>query len=678
MKFISPNGAWFLVAQSAVPGHGAGEQPDPGPRLPGRDPRLAAFARDDAGDRCPPGAWTGMVLNELSGPQRRCADATDDELIGLLGRWGAQESWTVAAKLGVIRELLCRRALSGAQVRWLPCGLPDAWDEGVGHEVSAVLGISLQAADSLIQLAWDLLARIPRIGAALDDGVLDYVKAKIIAAETSVLDEEHLAAAEEMILSAGLAGKTPGQVARIAARAVVTVDPDGARRRREEAERENARIRFWRERAGTSVLAGYGLPTDAALQANANVNQRADEYKKAGLDGTMDQLRVLAYLDILNGTSAADRIAQAQAEADQAGGQAEAARAGAAQSDGRGQPGGPDGTNGNRHPGGEDSAGSSGPDAVGEDGLDDEDRPGADDPGDGPGSDDGPGDDSQDDDPQDDDGPGDDGPGGGGPGSGPDDRPSPDSGSGPAAGQPAPTPGPGLAARTNLTFPLATLLGLAERPGEGHGLGPLDPALTRQLAATAARNPHSQWCITITDHNGYAIGHGCAKPARTNRQTRQSGQTEASPPGSRDGPWAFTPHDKSGPPGGFGTWILTLPTGQQLTVKLMPVPVTDCDHRYESHAYQPNDTLRHLVQIRDGECTFPTCSRHARESDFEHATPYHKGGRTCACNAGARSRRCHKTKQSKGWKLTQPLPGWHQWTTPSGRIYTQGPMQYPA
>jgi hypothetical protein len=27
-----------------------------------------------------------MVLNELSGPQRRCADATDDELIGLPGR----------------------------------------------------------------------------------------------------------------------------------------------------------------------------------------------------------------------------------------------------------------------------------------------------------------------------------------------------------------------------------------------------------------------------------------------------------------------------------------------------------------------------------------------------------------------------------------------------------------
>ena len=83
-------------------------------------------------------------------------------------------------------------------------------------------------------------------------------------------------------------------------------------------------------------------------------------------------------------------------------------------------------------------------------------------------------------------------------------------------------------------------------------------------------------------------------------------------------------------------------------MELDPVPALDCDHRHESHAYQPGDTLRHLVQVRDGECTFPSCSRHARESDFEHAVPFDQGGRTCACNAGARSRQCHQVKQSTG------------------------------
>jgi hypothetical protein len=89
-------------------------------------------------------------------------------------------------------------------------------------------------------------------------------------------------------------------------------------------------------------------------------------------------------------------------------------------------------------------------------------------------------------------------------------------------------------------------------------------------------------------------------------------------------------------------------------VRLEQVPTFACDHAHESHAYQPNDTLRHLVQVRDGDCTFPPCTRHGRECDFEHAIPYDQGGRTCACNAGARSRRCHRIKQSPAGMSTSP------------------------
>jgi hypothetical protein len=112
-------------------------------------------------------------------------------------------------------------------------------------------------------------------------------------------------------------------------------------------------------------------------------------------------------------------------------------------------------------------------------------------------------------------------------------------------------------------------------------------------------------------------------------------------------------------------------------VILEPMPTYECDHRHESRAYHPNDRLRHLVQVRDYTCTFPSCNRHARESDFEHALPYNKGGRTCGCNAGSRSRACHQIKQSPGWTVTQPRPGWHQWQTPSGRTYIQPPKHYP-
>jgi hypothetical protein len=262
----------------------------------------------------------------------------------------------------------------------------------------------------------------------------------------------------------------------------------------------------------------------------------------------------------------------------------------------------------------------------------------------------------------------------------------------------------------DLVLPLSTLLGLAERPGEGYGLGPLDPELCRSLAAAAAAgSPYSRLCVTVTDQDGIAVGHGCARAARRRRfpdatspggttQPARSGPAHAAaalparvnltitadrlaelatatgPPGRA---WGFTRNTDPGPPGGHGNWTLTLPNGRNLTVELRPVPTFGCDHQYESHAYQPNATLRHLVQVRDGECTFPPCSRHARESDFEHATPYDQGGRTCACNAGARSRACHQVKQAPGWNVTQPRPGWHQWETPSGRTYIQGPKRYP-
>ena len=254
--------------------------------------------------------------------------------------------------------------------------------------------------------------------------------------------------------------------------------------------------------------------------------------------------------------------------------------------------------------------------------------------------------------------------------------------------------------------PLATLQRRAERPGETRLLGPLDPALTRELALAAARSPYSRWEVTIVDDHGHAIGHGIARPARRRRHGPQPpgpGQAPCAlparvnitvtetflrqlaaqaaqprpgaPPGAPPGDWDLRPRTDKG---ADGAWALTLPGGRQLTARFDVVPTHDCDHQYEVSSYQPGDRLRRLVQIRDHECTFPPCSRPAHQSDFEHAVPYHKGGRTDACNAGARSRRCHQVKQTPGWKVTQPKPGWHQWTTPTGRVYTQEPWRYTA
>jgi len=126
---------------------------------------------------------------------------------------------------------------------------------------------------------------------------------------------------------------------------------------------------------------------------------------------------------------------------------------------------------------------------------------------------------------------------------------------------------------------------------------------------------------------------------------------------------------------GYGTWILAI-GDLELNLAIDPIPGGDCDHRYETKAYRPSSRLRRLVQIRDGECVMPVCSRHPKGTDFEHAIPW-PAGPTCTCNGGCRCRHDHLLKQTRGWSVKQLPGGIHQWTTPSGLSYQKGPREYP-
>ena len=681
------------------------------------DLRLPGFAHGGEWDTCAPSATLAVVLEAASGPEWRCPGAGHDERLGLVRQWQALESWAAAGKLGVLRSL----------IREDDQPSPDGWSKSVTHEVALALAMPPQSAEKLMWTAWELGTRLPRIASLLERGVITFPKARVVDEALAALSDADAATAEALI-APELPGKTFDQTEKLAVQAALTVDPESAARRREEAERNRARVVLRRDPSGAANLAGYDLPTDQTLAAHANVCARALEYHDSGQfpGARMDQLRALAYLDLMNGVTAAARIALGQPPK------------------GLGAPSeyGPDDPGADPDPGPDpapdpgadpDPGGGPGPDPDPDPDLGTDPDPDPDpDPGPDPGTDtdSDPGTDSDPDpdqcsdpeptphahatDPA--------APDVGSPDVGspdvvtPDvvtpDVVTPDAGEAHAPATPAGAPRPPRP--TDLVIPLATLLGLAERPGEGHGLGPLDPDLCRSLAAAAVGDPHTTICVTVTTPHGIAIGHGCARPSRRPPPPTGPGDQEqaalparlnltipatrlarlpcpapespphpdlsASPgtkPPSDPAPWTFLPAGGPGPPGGYGAWELTLPGGRRLTIRLEPVATFVCDHRHESHAYQPNGTLRHQVQVRDYECTFPTCSRHARESDFEHARPYDKGGRTCACNAGARSRQCHRVKQSPGWNVTQPRPGWHQWITPAGRIYLQGPKRYP-
>jgi hypothetical protein len=224
----------------------------------------------------------------------------------------------------------------------------------------------------------------------------------------------------------------------------------------------------------------------------------------------------------------------------------------------------------------------------------------------------------------------------------------------------------GFAGRVTLTVPLMTAAGLADRPGEIPGIGPIDPWLARDLAAAAARNPTTTWCMTVTDGQGHAVGHGCARP-EPKRHRKRAG------PGSRDGPgFAFAPTAER------GTWRLRLPgRGPDLLVSFDPVTTQNCDHRFQARGHDPGSRLRHLTQVRHATCTGPWCRRPAEQCDFEHNTPYEAGGRSCLCNGGPKCRRDHRLKQDPRWTVDQLPDGTFRWTTPTGRQYTTEPTRYP-
>jgi len=515
----------------------------------------------------------GLFAEEGAGDDDRCAGASDDELLGLICGWDRVQAHAAARKHAAVAEFIRRRAARGFPPEG-PAAMPAAWDEFAPVELAAVLGESRWAADQLLDVAHDLEVKLPGTKAAFRDGSLSEAKVGIIARATAVLNPEEARAAEALVL--GRAGTlTPAGLAAAIARAVMEVAPEKAKKRREQAAKE-ARLERWAEASGNAGLAGRELPPAQVLAADQRVNAWARQLRQAGVEGSMDELRARAYLDILLNRDS--RLAVQHDDADGADG-----------------PGWPEPTV-------------------------------------------------------------------------PSDR---------GGGGVIPA---GLAGKINLTITATTLLDLADRPGEISGIGPIDPDLARDLARAAAANPKTTWCLTVTDQDGHAIGHGCARPEPRNDRERRGKPGGHDPPGSTSGPrFTFTPDGRDGPPDGWGTWRLAtgIPGRPDLIISIGPIISDPCDHRHQARGHDPGVTLRHLTQIRYATCTGPGCRRPSAQSDFEHNVPYEAGGRTCLCNGDPKCRHDHRLKQHPGWTVEHLADGTIRWTMPSGRQYTTEPARYP-
>jgi hypothetical protein len=195
-------------------------------------------------------------------------------------------------ELAAVTDLAARREAEAAGAGSCVPG------EHVGDEIAAALTLTARAADVLLDLAI-ALRRLPATMTALAAGRIDRYRAAVIADEVGGLGDEHAAAVEQRVLD-DAPGQTTGQLRAATRRAVLAANPAAARERKERAGRD-ARVERWDEHAGTAALAGRDLPPADVLAADHNLSALAGSLRRAGVNGTMDQLRAKAYLALLTG-----------------------------------------------------------------------------------------------------------------------------------------------------------------------------------------------------------------------------------------------------------------------------------------------------------------------------------------------------------------------------------------
>jgi hypothetical protein len=237
-----------LIARLAAAGqsesaHVKGEGPVPGiPEGP-----AAGFGQGRPLDAAAPSTVVCGLADEASGEDRSFQDVTDDQLVGLVGtrqRLVARQHWE---ELTAVAEFIRRRPHPDADPGMAAYGMPEAASEDAAADLAAQLHVTAGVAAGLVHLARDLIVKLPVTRAALRDGIIDLDKARAIAMTCLILTPAEARRAERILFGLEVEEMTGGMVRDRIARAVMEVNPDAARRRREAAQR-NGRVEMFPER----------------------------------------------------------------------------------------------------------------------------------------------------------------------------------------------------------------------------------------------------------------------------------------------------------------------------------------------------------------------------------------------------------------------------------------------
>jgi hypothetical protein len=247
---------------------------------------LAGFAQNGEADTMTPGPLLATIVDAVTGPDGKgLAGCADDQLLGIISaarRQQARDEWTL---LAAIAEYASRHAGSRPA------------DEFASVELGCELRSTPQSAAVQMQYATGVKTRLPALFAALGAGQIHPFQLKIVADETSILSDE-AAAKVDKLLAGSAAGMSFGETRAAARKLVLKLDPEAVKKRKEAAKRE-ASVRRFREESGNGGMIARELPSDEILASWQHVEQRALDLQAAGMPGTLQELRVKAYLDLL-------------------------------------------------------------------------------------------------------------------------------------------------------------------------------------------------------------------------------------------------------------------------------------------------------------------------------------------------------------------------------------------
>jgi hypothetical protein len=185
-------------------------------------------------------------------------------------------------------------------------GRPEGPGAGRWAEVEVALAMcwTSRAAGGQLGLADDVIDKLPVVFAALDEGIIDVPKARVLCDAVVGLDTTTARRVVDQVI--GEAHRlTTGQLRYRLRRLVLAADPDAVKRA---AERmlPGRRVQAKLTDDGLAELAGYDLPPHRVAAAMERLTAIAKAAKSGGDTRRLDQLRADILLDLLVGDGVAD------------------------------------------------------------------------------------------------------------------------------------------------------------------------------------------------------------------------------------------------------------------------------------------------------------------------------------------------------------------------------------